>query len=234
MIQFNCQVYLNNYLKKNIIYKHKDNCTNLMVIFETRLSLSLILVIKNAIDILPNFNLMVISTKSNLEFLEKIFGKIYYKVEVNKAKINLKEYSEVLRSKNFWSNIKEKNVLVFQSDTLFLRNIKDNEFKDLSMLGAVCVNFHDNDKFAINGGFSLRNKNLMLELCENKVITSEIEDIFYTEQIRKYYPEILPQINDCHNFAIESYGNKLTAKGIHGTDKYYMTNNNYKEIFEYL
>jgi len=234
MIQFNCQVYLNNYLKKNIIYKHKDNCTNLMVIFETRLSLSLILVIKNAIDILPNFNLMVISTKSSLEFLEKIFGKIYYKVEVNKTKINLKEYSEVLRSKNFWSNIKEKQVLVFQSDTLFLRNIKDNEFKDLSMLGAVCVNFHDNDKFAINGGFSLRNKNLMLELCENKVITSEIEDIFYTEQIRKYYPEILPQINDCHNFAIESYGNKLTAKGIHGTDKYYMTNNNYKEIFEYL
>ena len=234
MIQFNCQVYLNNYLKKNIIYKHKDNCTNLMVIFETRLSLSLILVIKNAIDILPNFNLMVISTKSSLEFLEKIFGKIYYKVEVNKTKINLKEYSEVLRSKNFWSNIKEKQVLVFQSDTLFLRNIKDNEFKDLSMLGAVCVNFHDNDKFAINGGFSLRNKNLMLELCENKVITSEIEDIFYTEQIRKYYPEILPQINDCHNFAIESYGNKLTAKGIHGTDKYYMTNNDYKEIFEYL
>jgi len=234
MIQFNCQVYLNNYLNKDITYKHKDNCNNLMVIFETRLSLSLILVIKNAIDILPNFNLMVISTKSSLEFLEKIFGKIYYKVEVNKTKINLKEYSEVLRSKNFWSNIKEKQVLVFQSDTLFLRNIKDNEFKDLSMLGAVCVNFHDNDKFAINGGFSLRNKNLMLELCENKVITSEIEDIFYTEQIRKYYPEILPQINDCHNFAIESYGNKLTAKGIHGTDKYYMTNNNYKEIFEYL
>ena len=70
MIQFNCQVYLNNYLNKNITYKHKDNCSNLMVIFDTRLSLSLILVIKNAIDILPNFNLMVISTKSNLEFLE--------------------------------------------------------------------------------------------------------------------------------------------------------------------
>ena len=234
MIQFNCQVYLNNYLNKNITYKHKDNCSNLMAIFETRLSLSLILVIKNAIDKLPNFNLMVISTKRNLEFLEKIFGKIYYKVEVNKTKINLKEYSDFLRSKNFWSNIKEEQVLVFQSDALFLRNIKDKEFKDLSMLGAVCLNFEDNDKFAINGGFSLRNKNLMLELCENKVITSEIEDIFYTEQIRKFYPELLPQLNDCHNFAIESYGNKLVAKGIHGTDKYYMTNDNYKEIFEYL
>lgn len=234
MIQLDCQTYLNNYLNQNITYKHKDNCSNLMVIFETRLSLSLILVIKNAIDKLPNFNLMVISTKSNLEFLEKIFGKIFYKAEVNKTKINLKEYSEFLRSKNFWIHIKQEQVLIFQSDTLFLRNIKDNEFKDLSMLGAVCANFHDNDKFVINGGFSLRNKKLMLELCENKVITSEIEDIFYTEQIRKYYPEIMPKINDCHNFAIESSGNKLTAKGVHGIDKYYMTNNNYKEIFEHL
>ncbi len=234
MIQINCQNFLNNYLNKDITYRHKDNCNNLMVILDTRLSLSLILVIKNAIDKLPNFNLMVISTKYNLEFLEKIFGKIHYKIEINKTKINLKEYSEILKSKNFWSKIKEEQVLIFQSDTLFLRNINNNEFKDLSMLGPVCVNFKDNDKFVINGGFSLRNKNLMQELCENKKITSEIEDIFFTEQIRKNYPEILPQINDCHNFAIESYGNKLTAKGVHGTNKYYMTNNNYKEIFEFL
>ena len=85
-----------------------------------------------------------------------------------------------------------------------------------------------------NGGFSLRDKKLMSELCTNKVINSEVEDLFYTEQIRKHYPELMPSINECNDFAIESIGNKLKAKGIHGTDKYYRTFKGYKEIFEIL
>ena len=102
------------------------------------------------------------------------------------------------------------------------------------MLGPVCVNFKDENKFVINGGFSLRNKNLMIELSQNKIINSPIEDYFFTEQIRKNYPELMPSIEDCNNFAIESIGNKLTAKGIHGTDKYYMTREEYKKIFDTL
>ena len=74
----------------------------------------------------------------------------------------------------------------------------------------------------------------MLELCKNKIINSDIEDLFYTEQIRQHYPELMPSIQECNNFAIESIGNKLTAKGIHGTDKYYKTFNGYKEIFDTL
>ena len=58
--------------------------------------------------------------------------------------------------------------------------------------------------------------------------------MFYTEQIRKYYPELIPTIQECNDFAIESIGNKLTAKGIHGTDKYYRTFSGYKEIFDTL
>ena len=56
----------------------------------------------------------------------------------------------------------------------------------------------------------------------------------YTEQKRKHYPELIPTIQECNDFAIESVGNKLTAKGIHGTDKYYRTFSGYKEIFDNL
>ena len=73
-----------------------------------------------------------------------------------------------------------------------------------------------------------------MELCTNKIINSSVEDLFYTEQIRKYYPELIPTIQECNDFAIESIGNKLTAKGIHGTDKYYRTFSGYKEIFDTL
>tara|TARA_B100001057_G_C22447862_1_gene793850 strand:+ start:245 stop:661 length:417 start_codon:yes stop_codon:yes gene_type:complete len=131
-----------------------------MVILDTRLSLSLILVIKNAISKMPNFNLMIISTKQIIDFLEKIFGKISYKIEINKSKINLKEYSKILLDQNVWKKIYEDRVLIFQSDTLILRNISDGEFPKVSMLGPVCVNLKDEKKFMINGGFSYRDKKI--------------------------------------------------------------------------
>ena len=234
MIEINCQNYLNTYLNKKVIYQHNEGCKNLMLILETRLSLSLILVIKNALYKMPNFNLMIISTKKTLEFLEKIFGKLPYKIEINKSKINLDEYSKILLDQNIWKKINEERVLIFQSDSIILRNIKDLEFPKLSMLGPVCVNLDDEKKFIINGGFSYRNKDLMLELCGNKPITSNIEDIFFTEQIRSHYPELMHSIEECNDFAIESIGNKLKAKGIHGTDKYYRTYEGYREIFDTL
>ena len=234
MIEINCQNYLNKYLDKKIIYSHKDNSKNLMLIIETRLSLNLILVIKNAIEKLPHFNLMIMSTKPVIDFLKNEFGNIPYTAVINKSKINLEEYSELLRSQLLWKSIKEDRVLVFQSDALILRNILEDEFTDLSMLGAVCVNFEDENKFVMNGGFSLRDKKLMKELCNNKIITSKIEDIFFTEQIRKFYPELMPSMKECNDFAIESTGNKLKVKGIHGTDKYYYSHKNFKELFDIL
>ena len=234
MIELNCQKFLNQYLDKKIFIKDNKDSKNTMLIVDTRLSLNLILVIKNALHKLPHFNLMVISTKNNLEYLESIFGKITHKALLNKSKINLNEYSEILRNQELWKKIPGERVLVFQSDTIFLRGINNNEFQDLSMIGPVCVNFEDDKKFIINGGFSFRNKKLMIELSKNKIINSHIEDYFFTEQLRKYYPELMPNIQDCNNFAIESIGNKLLAKGIHGTDKYYTSNRFYNELFNII
>ena len=35
----------------------------------------------------------------------------------------------------------------------------------------------------INGGFGLRDKGLMVELCNNKIINSGVKDIFYTLEL---------------------------------------------------
>ena len=234
MIELNCQKFLNQYLDKKTTVNIDEKFKNTMLILDTRLSLNLILVIKNALHKLPNFNLMILSTKSTLDHLETIFGKIKYKGELSKSKIDPIEVSKILRDTELWKKIPGEKVLFFQTDTIFLRSIAENEYQNISMLGPVCVNFKDENKFVINGGFSLRNKNLMIELSQNKIINSPIEDYFFTEQIRKNYPELMPSIEDCNNFAIESIGNKLTAKGIHGTDKYYMSREEYNKIFDTL
>jgi hypothetical protein len=42
----------------------------------------------------------------------------------------------------------------------------------------------------------------------------------------------MPSIDDCNNFAIESFGSMSTAKGLHGTDKFYRSFDFYKELFD--
>ena len=237
-MEYNCQLYLNKYLNKKINYKHNEENKNTMFVFETRLSLNLISVIKNAIDKLPNFNLMIASTKKNLEHIEKVLDIKFLKFEVNKPAISIDEYSKTLLDYKFWEKIPGENILIFQSDTIFLRSITNEEIQEkyskFPMIGPVSVNFEDNEKFIINGGFSLRNKKKMIELSKNKIINSNIEDWFFTEQIRYHYPSLLPTIDECHDFAIESFGNASKAKGLHGTDKFYRSFDFYKTLFDAL
>ena len=128
-MEYNCQLYLNKYLNKKINYKHNEENKNTMFVFETRLSLNLISVIKNAIDKLPNFNLMIASTKKNLEHIEKVLDIKFLKFEVNKPAISIDEYSKTLLDYKFWEKIPGENILIFQSDTIFLRSITNEEIQ---------------------------------------------------------------------------------------------------------
>ena len=76
MNEINCQNYLNTYLNKKITYQQKDNCKNLMLITDTRLSLSLILVIKNEKNIyLLEKNIIFKNFEESLKFVNEV-GKI--------------------------------------------------------------------------------------------------------------------------------------------------------------
>ena len=101
--------------------------------------------------------------------------------------------------------------------------------------------FKGKDKFVIQGGFSIRNKQLMIELSslrekfiEQNLDKKIVEDIYFTNLIRQNYPNLFPAIKECDEFAIESWGDYKKAIGIHGTDKYYAKPNFYKEVFNYL
>ena len=80
------------------------------------------------LEILPNFNLMLISTRPIIEYVQNVFGKISNTAIINKSKISLLEYSELLRSPELWKSIKEERVLVFQSDALILKKFLKQNF----------------------------------------------------------------------------------------------------------
>ena len=108
------------------------------------------------------------------------------------------------------------------------------------MLGPVCFS-REKDKFVIQGGFSIRNKQLMIELSslrekfiEQNLDKKIVEDIYFTNLIRQNYPNLFPGIKECDEFAVESWGDYKKAIGIHGTDKYYARSNFYKKVFNYL
>ena len=121
----------------------------------------------------------------------------------------------------------------------WLRNYNFAEFNH-GMLGPVCFS-REKDKFVIQGGFSIRDKQLMIELSsfrkkfiEKNLDMKIVEDIYFTKLIRQNYPNLFPSIKECDEFAIESWGDYKKAIGIHGTDKYYVRTDFYKEIFNYL
>ena len=232
MVEYNCQKFLNKFLEKKVLLKYNKDRKNALLITETRPSLNLILVIKNALSIFKNHNLIVVGSTWVFKLIEKFIGNEFHKININKIKISIKEYSNLLTDKDFWSKIKEENIMVIQSDCLILRDYDFENFK-YGMIGPVSLSKYENS-FVMNGGFSLRKKDLMMELCNKSKEINVNEDIYFSNLIRSNYPELMPSKQECNNFAIESWGNPYTAIGIHGTDKYYCSPELFIEVFKSL
>ena len=232
MVEYNCQKFLNKFLEKKVLLKYNKDRKNALLITETRPSLNLILVIKNALSIFKNHNLIVVGSIWVFKLIEKFIGNEFHKININKIKISIKEYSNLLTDKNFWSKIKEENIMVLQSDCLILRDYDFENFK-YGMIGPVSLSKYENS-FVMNGGFSLRKKDLMIELCNKSKEINVNEDIYFSNLIRSNYPELMPSMQECNNFALESWGNPNTAIGIHGTDKYYCSPELFIEVFKSL
>ena len=244
MIEFNCQLFLNQYLKNDTKLRYSQENKNALLILDTRPSLNLILVIRNALDKIKKANLIIVGNEEVFDLVDRQIGKEYFRVNINTHQVPLFRYNNLLinqifTDENFWKQFKEEKIFVFQSDCIFLRNYNFDEF-NYGMLGPVCFS-REKDKFVIQGGFSIRNKQLMIELSslrekfiEQNLDKKIVKDIYFTNLIRQNYPNLFPAIKECDEFAIESWGDYKKAIGIHGTDKYYAKPNFYKEVFNYL
>jgi hypothetical protein len=206
-------------------HQNKEENTRVAVLVETRDAFFLPYVLKNFCAILgDHWNFHLFLSKKVVDYLSQELPHFQYRLTLlREERMTPQQYSVLLRRKKFWEEIVEDTILIFQTDCLLLRPIP-LWAEQYDMMGAPC-GVVQGDRCTFNGGFSLRKRNVMLEVAlddeqQNQKETRP-EDVFFTEELRKQQNiHRLPSVRTAFLFATESVYSTHPI-GIHGTDKYY-------------
>mgnify|MGYP001429600313 FL=1 len=226
MIDYLFGSYLMKYNNININYYNNIKNNTAIILIATKPSFWLPLVIKNALNKINNCNFYFFGSNETIFFI-----KNNLKLDINYIEIpdinNISNYNKILLDELFWDKFKEEYILIIQPDCIIMRDLNENDYR-FDYIGAVCGYFN-NEYYIINGGLSMRKKNVMIEICKKLTIEEKngdiAEDIIFTDKIRNNKKYKFPLYDDCMNFSIESFGNIDNVLGIHGTDKYYIDKN---------
>lgn len=201
-----------------------------LLIVETRPSYFLPHVVETAVRTHPGWKLYVLGPQSVHDLLGRACTNYELATRVVLpdsmcARFGVGQYSRLMMERDLWDMVTEEHVLVFQSDCVLVRPTPD-ALLAFDCVGAVCGKA-DESEFVMNGGLSLRRKSAMLRAIElmggdPAAYRALPEDVAYCRCMRAHPDKFaLPSMRQCLEFAIETYGNPLTAIGMHGTDKYY-------------
>ena len=134
------------------------------VFIEFRLLPYTIFVIKNALLKLGHkWSHTIICGNNNFDFynnFKKEYGLNIKIIKLNINNITREEYSILLLNSNFYNNFIGEHILIYQEDSIIFKNF-DNKFLEYDYIGAPYYN-----KEIGNGGFSLRNKKIMKDICK--------------------------------------------------------------------
>lgn len=224
MIQHQVAQYLlTTYHDEECRHENRVDYQRVAVLVETRDCYFLPWVIKNFCRELGsgwNFHLFI--NEKVRAFLTEVLPHFHYQwTPVHAQRMTTTQYSSLLRQQFFWEQIRENIILVFQVDCLLLKPIP-SWAENYDMIGAPCGLLHE-DQFILNGGFSLRNKQAMMEVSlttEENAREQRPEDVFFTQELRKRQQFKLPTMRISYQFATEDV-HSTHPVGIHGTDKYY-------------
>jgi alpha-N-acetylglucosamine transferase len=129
------------------------------------------------------------------------------------------DYNKILTDTRFWEMLPYDRVLIFQHDSMLLREGID-EFLQYDFIGAPIKNFPFP---AMNGGLSLRSPQAMIEAIVKKPrqhtkYAHHNEDIYYS-YICNELGMNLPDYETARKFSVETiFG--LGSLGIHAIDKH--------------
>ena len=181
------------YEKLDISINNNDSNSKVAVIIEPRNHKYLIGVIKQVMSKLGDaWNLRIFGSDKNEATIKENIKGTYTFVNMHIDDfVSPDAYSLFMQSKQFWDKIAEEHILIFQTDSFILSNNYGIPLQ-YGFIGAPyyfglydnSVNFIDittpvKSGFNINGGFSYRNKQVMLD-CINKVTNNDI--INYRQQ----------------------------------------------------
>jgi len=154
-------------------------------------------VLRNISYFTKHYPIIWFHSEENKDFLHEEDFQHVIKIKLCKANLTLEDYNTYLTSPEFWKGFSHKRVLIFQTDTcMFREGIED--FLKYDYIGApwppgFINSLIGRDLICGNGGFSLRNPSLMVEICETKVKTLDQEDLFFSSSVYEM-SETNPQI----------------------------------------
>jgi len=182
--------YLKQFDKPNIGFHIFDNkeVENYCVIVEPRILDITILVIKNFLSLLQDkrWGLIVFHGTENEVFIKNGLAGIsnINFVNLNKANLCENEYNDLLCSCDFWQRIESigaKRALIFQSDTLLLKNDLE-EFLEYDYIGAPWFIKWMGMLEVGNGGLSIRNVEKMMNIAKYcpRLQYQKNEDVYFS------------------------------------------------------
>jgi len=251
MSQILCQNALLSKYNPSAKFIRNNNSTKIALIVEPRFDLICEAVIQNFMHFLNplGWNLCIISYSGfHQRIVEKYEGAYVFDIadkhivlnERGEPNINIESYNTILMDIELWRRLPATNVLVFQRDCIMF-NVFSEHFLEYHFAGA---NYYANASpvyGGINGGFSLRKRETMVE-CLEKITWDQIEqhrinrkysaipmtpldkkneDVFFThacEILCKMVPDILNRTF----LAVEMDFNPSTSV-YHGWDKGFLT-----------
>ena len=134
---------------------------DIAVIVEPRKHKNLKIVVKNVIENLKNVKIQIFHGNLNKDFiLNELKEYIDFIIldNINKDNLTVREYSDMLLTKNFYDKIKGERILLFQTDSCIC-NYNEDILKECQNYGFVGAPTKDQSLFlGKDGGFSFRKK----------------------------------------------------------------------------
>lgn len=218
--------------KQNIQYHLNSN--KIAIIIDPRFDPLMEAVIRNFMYFMNplGWNLMIVSYSGYMETIKKKFpncilipieNTLIHLDENNVPNISVNIYNQILLNIDFWKNIKETQICIFQKDCIMFKMFQEY-FSFYDFAGA---NYYRREHCAfyyggINGGFSLRNRNTMIE-CLEKITWEKIVN-YRNEQLLKKDDEIYfsPTISILNEDIFFTYACEMLFKEV--PDKLHRTN----------
>ena len=224
----------NNLLLPKLYY----NLNNEAILIELRLLPHLSFIIKNAIYHLGyKWSYTIVCGLLNYDFIKNIVDKLNRNIRIikmDKNNMTRLEYSVMLLHSSFWEQFTGNKLLIYQEDSIIFKKF-NNIFFNYDYIGAPFYN-----KDIGNGGFSFRDKNIMIYICKrffdkhkksmNKIriflkdkdikeykyhmIEQRIiEDLQITNMMRQFNIGRFPSFEIAKSFSIEKYFNSDSFGG---------------------
>lgn len=237
-------------IRKVPVIPLSTNSENEAVLIEFRELPHIEFIIRNAIHKLGNlFSYTVICGNSNYYMVWFICKNISDKIKIIKLDVDNminSQYNDLMLSEGFWNLLTGKKVLLYQEDTMiFKKNIRD--FLKYDYIGAPWKLTKPTNYVPSvgNGGFSLRNRLLMIKILSKKDELIQLfktksnsledydyieEDIFYSKALLFSNNKNLPDTTTASDFSTENVVNHNSLGG----HKFWNLDGNWQERMRLL